>query len=144
MAIISTKPDKYAKCIGCGSDKFKLTEYQFFTDISRKTCITLCEYCVKHLQRMSMKQEIKRLDKENKITGGYRTIISNGENHFCIDTCFTDDYGNESMVFMCDENGQVTDWSDLDCRRYFDDSEMENVHNEMVQKWIDKLEKGNI
>ena len=77
------------------------------------------------------------------ISTGYRTIISNGENHFCIDTCYTDDHGNESMVFECDENGKVTNWSDLDCRCYFDDSEMEQVHNEMVQNWIDKLERGD-
>lgn len=75
---------------------------------------------------------------------GYRTIISNGENHFLIDTCYTDDCGNESMVFECGESGQITDWSDLDCRRNFDDSEMEKVHNEMVQKWTDKLERGDI
>lgn len=51
MAVLVTKPDKYAKCILCGSDKFKLTQYKFFTDISVKTCITLCEYCIDWLQR---------------------------------------------------------------------------------------------
>jgi hypothetical protein len=93
---------------------------------------------------------ITRKDTKRKVTSifgsfisnGYRTIISNGENHFYIDTCYTDDCGNESMVFKCDENGKVTDWSDLDCRRYFDDSEMEKVHNEMVQNWIKKLEQA--
>ena len=75
---------------------------------------------------------------------GYRTIISNGENHFLIDTYYTDDWGNESMVFECDENGEVTYWSDIDCRRHFGDSEMEKVHNEMVQKWIEKLERGDV
>lgn len=93
---------------------------------------------------------ITRKDTKRKVTSifgsfisnGYRTIISNGENHFCIDTCYTDDCGNESMVFECDENGEVTDWDDLDCRRYFGDSEMEKVHNEMVQNWIKKLEQA--
>jgi hypothetical protein len=93
---------------------------------------------------------ITRKDTKRKVTSilsgfvsnGYRTIISNGENHFYIDTCYTDDCGNESMVFKCDENGKVTDWHDLDCRRCFDDSEMEKVHNEMVQNWIKKLERG--
>jgi hypothetical protein len=33
-------------------------------------------------------------------------------------------------------------WSDLDCRNWFDDLEMEEVHNEMVQKYIEKLERG--
>lgn len=73
---------------------------------------------------------------------GYRTIISNGKRHFLIDTCYTDDWGNESMVFECDENGEVSDWGDLDVSRFFGDSEMEQVHNEMVQKWIEKLERG--
>ena len=48
------------------------------------------------------------------------------------------------MVFECDENGEVTYWSDIDCRRHFGDSEMEKVHNEMVQKWIEKLERGDV
>lgn len=94
---------------------------------------------------------ITRKDTKRKVTSifgnfisiRYNTIISNGEKYFYIDTCFTDDCGNESMVFECDENGKVTDWEDLDCRRYFDDSEMEKVHNEMVQKWTKKLERGD-
>ena len=94
---------------------------------------------------------ITRKDEKRKITSlfgsfisyGYNTIISNGEKHFFIDTCYTDDQGNESMVFTCDENGNVTDWSGLDCRRYFGDSEIEKVHNEMVQKWTEKLERGD-
>lgn len=76
--------------------------------------------------------------------GGYRTIISNGEKHFMIDTCYTFDCGNESMVFKCDENGDVERYIDLDCKRHFNDSEMEKVHNEMVQEWIHKLERGDI
>lgn len=90
---------------------------------------------------------ITRKDDNNYIRcgerSGYRSIISNGENHFCIDTCYTYDCGNETMVFVCDENGKVTHWDYIDCRRNFGDSEMEQVHNEMVQKWINKLERGD-
>lgn len=90
---------------------------------------------------------IERLDKKNKGTGGYRTLISNGKRHFIIDTCFTFDNGNESLVFETSEKSledKKICWSDLDCKNGFDDLEMEEVHNEMVQKWTEKLERGDI
>ena len=46
MAVTVVKPDKYAKCICCCSDKNDLCEFQFFQDTGMKTCITLCKPCV--------------------------------------------------------------------------------------------------
>ena len=49
MAVIVTKPDKYAKCICCGNDTNEhneLNEFKFFQDNGNKTCITLCKSCV--------------------------------------------------------------------------------------------------
>lgn len=53
MAVTIAKPDKYAKCICCGSsgsgsgsDKHDLCEYQLFKGTEVKMCITLCKQCV--------------------------------------------------------------------------------------------------
>jgi hypothetical protein len=75
---------------------------------------------------------------------GFNTTILNGKYGFVIDTCFTIDHGNESMVFACDEKGEITDWTDLDCKRGFSTNEMESIHKQMVQKWTDKLERGDM
>lgn len=88
---------------------------------------------------ITRKDEIKE-----DVRGGYRTVISDGENHFIIDTCYTFDRGNESMVFETRENSledKYINWKDLDSRGSFTIEEMETVHNEMVQKWIEKLER---
>lgn len=74
---------------------------------------------------------------------GYRTFISNFKNHFIVDTCYTIDYGNESMVFACDKNGKITEWNDLYCKRGFSTKKMETVHNEIVEMWIKKIESEN-
>jgi len=41
----------------------------------------------------------------------------------------------ETMVFQCDSSGQVTDWTELDCDRYSDESEARNGHELIVAKW---------
>lgn len=73
--------------------------------------------------------------------GGYRTLISNGRRHYIIDTCYTLDHGNESMVFACDCNGRNIDYLDLDCYSGFPDGMMEVEHEKMVNKWIKKMEE---
>lgn len=45
MAVTIAKPDKYAKCICCGSDKHDLCEFELFRDTEVKMCITLCKQC---------------------------------------------------------------------------------------------------
>ncbi len=96
------------------------------------------------ITREDRKEDVKSIF-GSFISDGFRTLISNGKRHFIIDTCFTDDNGNESMVFETSEKSLEDKnicWSDIDCINGFDD--LEKVHNEMVQKWIDKLERGDV
>ena len=46
--------------------------------------------------------------------------VVNTRNHgyVAIDTCYTFDHGFETMVFKCDKNGNIIDWSDLDVDMY--------------------------
>jgi len=62
MAVYTTKPDKYAKCICCGRTDC-LTEYQFSNDNSFKTCITLCCKCVADMYMKSVSHEEVENDK---------------------------------------------------------------------------------
>lgn len=55
-----------------------------------------------------------------------------------IDTCWTIDHGWETMVFPCDENGNVTSWSDIDCEIYAEESDADKGHTEMINKWLRK------
>lgn len=55
-----------------------------------------------------------------------------------IDTCYTFDHGWETMVFECDENGDVVSWWDLDSDRYFSEAEAAVGHDRMVEKWQNK------
>jgi len=43
-------------------------------------------------------------------------------------------YKYETMVFP-QENGEVTDWAELDCRRYNSLEDALAGHEEMVEKW---------
>lgn len=78
---------------------------------------------------------------------GMTTVIEtkNGK-HVAVDTalipeelkwCGPDDY--ETMVFACDENGKIEDWSDLDVKTSKDLEESKKTHKEMVEKWKDKV-----
>ena len=51
-----------------------------------------------------------------------------------IDTCDTFDRGWETMVFRCDENGNVLDWMDLDSELYINENNAFKGHDEMVEK----------
>ena len=39
------------------------------------------------------------------------------------------------MVFASDENGNVSSWMDLDCDIYATESQANEGHDEMVEKW---------
>lgn len=54
MALNIAKPNKYARCINCGSTKC-LTEYCFGND-SIKTCVVLCSNCVTNMYKESQKE----------------------------------------------------------------------------------------
>lgn len=59
MAVLVTKPGKYARCICCGSDLHDMHEFQFFQDIGIKTCITLCSNCVTNMYKESQKEGVE-------------------------------------------------------------------------------------
>ena len=61
MAVTVAKPDKYARCICCGSNKHDLCEFQFFQDTGTKMCITLCKPCVYHLADMVAQGTVNKL-----------------------------------------------------------------------------------
>ena len=65
MAVLVTKPGKYAKCICCGSDTYDMHEFQFFKDIGMKTCITLCKPCVYQMANMIAQDTVDKLDEKN-------------------------------------------------------------------------------
>lgn len=48
----------------------------------------------------------------------------------------SEDY--ESMVFRCDQDGEITDFTELDFRRYNTEEEARAGHQEMVEKWRTK------
>lgn len=58
-------------------------------------------------------------------------VCRNGK-YYYVSSCYTYDHGYETMIFHCDKNGKVTNWSDLYCQRYFNESAMETRHNKIV------------
>ena len=63
------------------------------------------------------------------------TVKLLGGEYVWIDTCYTFDHGYETMVFKCDENGNVENWKDLDCDRYSSQQAAIEGHDNMVEKW---------
>ena len=66
------------------------------------------------------------------------TIVETSHGFVLVDTCNTFDCGLETMVFKCTEDGKVTNWHDLDCRRYITIPEAIKGHALMVEKWRKK------
>lgn len=44
----------------------------------------------------------------------------------------------ETMVFPCDEQGNVTNWRELDCRRYHSVEAARDGHNDVVLDFLTK------
>lgn len=55
-----------------------------------------------------------------------------------IDTCNTFDAGLETMVFRCDQNGEVKNWEELDEMHYGNVTEATEGHIRMWEKWRSK------
>lgn len=53
-----------------------------------------------------------------------------------IDTCSTFDAGLETMVFRCDQNGEVKNWEELDDMHYGNVTEATEGHIRMMEKWM--------
>lgn len=59
-------------------------------------------------------------------------IVKLNGNYYFIDSCYTMDHGYETMVFSCDSEGNVTDWSDLYAKRYATRAEMVLGHKKTI------------
>lgn len=70
-------------------------------------------------------------------------VKTRGGQYVWVDTCYTLDAGWETMVFPCDERGNVTDWGDLDCSRYYTASSAMAGHEIVCQVWADVVVNDN-
>ena len=66
---------------------------------------------------------------------GYRDIVKTNRGYVLVDSRETFDMGYETMVFKCNERGQVDIWLDIDVARYPTYAEMGKGHACMVDKW---------
>ena len=71
--------------------------------------------------------------------GSLTNVVEYKGNYYYIDSCFTADHGYETMVFPCDEKGNVTDWGELYCEIYDTQTEMEVGHKAIVANLSDIL-----
>ena len=63
------------------------------------------------------------------------TFMSASGDFYYVDSNNTLDHGYETMVFACDNEGNVTSWTDLDAEWYDSLEEMQAGHKAMVEKW---------
>ena len=67
MAVLVTKPGKYAKCICCGSDQYNTHVFKFFKDTRIKACIILCKPCVYKMADMMTQDTVDKLEVKEEI-----------------------------------------------------------------------------
>ena len=71
------------------------------------------------------------------------TVRTKGGQYVWVDTCFTYDHGFETMIFPCDEQGNVTDWGDLDMNLYSDAESAKRGHELTCKVWADVTVNDN-
>lgn len=72
------------------------------------------------------------------------TIVrTKGGQYVWVDTCFTLDHEFETMVFPCDERGNVTDWRDLDMHLYPNAESAKMGHELTCKAWADVTVNNN-
>lgn len=71
------------------------------------------------------------------------TVRTKGGQYVWVDTCFTLDHGFETMVFPCDEQGNVTDWGDLDMNLYPNAESAKMGHELTCKVWADVTVNDN-
>lgn len=69
-------------------------------------------------------------------------IKTQGGEFVYISTGFTLDHGWETMVFPCDENGEVADWVDIDAKWYDTEGQAYDGHKIMIERWKQKMYTG--
>lgn len=67
------------------------------------------------------------------------TVRTKGGQYVWVDTCWTMDHGYETMVFPCDERGNVTDWGELDVSLYPNAENARAGHEFTCQVWADVI-----
>lgn len=55
---------------------------------------------------------------------------------FMVSTCNTFDAGWETMVFACEPDGRITEWGNLYCARYEDQTAAAAGHEITAQSWV--------
>lgn len=76
-------------------------------------------------------------EKPRWVKPGYKDVIrTKTKGSVVVDSCDTFDVGYETMVFPCDNNGNITNFLDLDRRIYDTEEEMKKGHYEMIGKWM--------
>ena len=59
-------------------------------------------------------------------------VVEHKGNYYFVDSCYTLDHGYETMIFTCDANGNVTNWSDLYCDIHLSERQMIDAHRAIV------------
>ena len=73
--------------------------------------------------------------KPNLHTGGKYVTFEKDGNYYYADRSWTLDWGMETMIFPCNEDGEVSDWSELYC-----DHSGKSLE-ECVEEFVKSLEK---
>lgn len=69
-----------------------------------------------------------------------KAILDQGDNQFVlVDTTQMIDGSFESLVFSCDEEGNILDFKDLDCDSYTLEEEAMCGHQRMIENWTVSL-----
>lgn len=91
--------------------------------------------------------------KTNKVESGYVEVFTCSLDNPLVNFLDMVGLGNddavgksfETMVFECDEKGNVISWEDLDANNYKTEKEAELGHQKMVKKWelkvVNKINK---
>lgn len=69
-----------------------------------------------------------------------KAILNHGDNQFIlVDTTQMIDGSFETLVFSCDEEGNILDFNDLDCDSYTSKEEAMCGHQRMIENWTVSL-----
>lgn len=75
-----------------------------------------------------------------KKQNGLKAILDQGDNQFVlVDTTQMIDGSFETLVFSCDEEGNILDFKDLDCDSYTSGKEAMCGHQRMIENWTVSL-----
>lgn len=73
--------------------------------------------------------------------GGLRDVVEAKGKYFLVDSRYTFDCGLETMVFPCNQHGEVTCWSEIYSKWHRDYAEMSLWHHQLCKSLKDVLEQ---